>query len=82
MSEELASNAVPGFRAAVSLVADAARASKLWLVENGLTPTAADVVAMTGLIIETQARLARAEEMKAIEAQLEQADEEISALEE
>jgi hypothetical protein len=38
-------------------VADAAYACKLWFEGNGLRPTAADVVAMTRLVLEHEAGL-------------------------
>jgi hypothetical protein len=38
-------------------VADAAYACKLWLENNGLRPTAADIVAMTRLVLEREAEL-------------------------
>jgi hypothetical protein len=52
-----AAGAPSSFCAAMVDVADAAYACKLWFEGNGLRPTAADVVAMTRLVLEHEAGL-------------------------
>ena len=57
MSRMNAGGAPDSFCAAMVDVADAAYACKLWFEGNGLRPTAADVVAMTRLMLEHEAGL-------------------------
>ena len=57
MSRMNAGGAPGSFCAAMVDVADAAYACKLWFEGNGLRPTAADVVAMTRLVLEHEAGL-------------------------
>jgi hypothetical protein len=52
-----AAGAPDSFCKAMVDVADAAYACKLWFEGNGLRPTAADVVAMTRLVLEHEAGL-------------------------
>jgi hypothetical protein len=56
MSRMSAGGASSSFCAAIMDVADAAYACKLWFESNGLQPTAGDVIAMTRLVLERQAR--------------------------
>ena len=51
---------------AVLDVADAACACKLWFESNGLRPTAADVAAMSRLVMEREAALKASEGREAI----------------
>ena len=55
MSRMSAEGAPDNFCTAMVDVADAAYACKLWFESNGLRPTAADVVAMTRLVLEHEA---------------------------
>jgi hypothetical protein len=57
MSRMNAGGAPGSFCTAMVDVADAAYACKLWFESNGLRPTAADVVAMTRLVLEREAGL-------------------------
>jgi hypothetical protein len=57
MSRMNAGGAPSSFCTAMMDVADAAYACMLWFESNGLRPTAADVVAMTRLVLEHEAGL-------------------------